>query len=370
MELIEIINILQQEYPNKVIVDLSEYESEEHQTYKYLFEQLSQKYAEKLNEVGMLATDQQNYEKEIAELSQKNASLAAQMESVNQSTINSLGVIKEYVNLGIVVSDIMIRPVESNQTDLHPETFKKSISELPGIYEGKRPSWFSPLQYELSKQNVKKKNVNRTMPILKNKLLFWKTESGKNIDQIATDYEQNRKKNILELLESNCSNEEKYLKYFLLTPGLDKEFVKTLQGASELNLNANLIIALLEQPCDKFNREIIELYISEIHKGTEYNLKQELAEELVRGEWYITASINGVSKKMQLVPIDEIEEIKIRLEKISKCIGSWAADGEVCANLAQTSPDIFQNDLTLSDNVPESEDAPLIEFDDSMLEQY
>ena len=109
MELIEIINILQQEYPNKVIVDLSEYESEEHQTYKYLFEQLSQKYAEKLNEVGMLATDQQNYEKEIAELSQKNASLAAQMESVNQSTINSLGVIKEYVNLGIVVSDIMIR---------------------------------------------------------------------------------------------------------------------------------------------------------------------------------------------------------------------------------------------------------------------
>lgn len=34
MELIEIINILQQEYPNKVIVDLSEYESEEHQTYK------------------------------------------------------------------------------------------------------------------------------------------------------------------------------------------------------------------------------------------------------------------------------------------------------------------------------------------------
>lgn len=217
MELIEIINILQQEYPNKVIVDLSEYESEEHQTYKYLFEQLSQKYAEKLNEVGMLATDQQNYEKEIAELSQKNASLAAQMESVNQSTINSLGVIKEYVNLGIVVSDIMIRPVESNQTDLHPETFKKSISELPGIYEGKRPSWFSPLQHELSKQNVKKKNVNRTMPILKNKLLFWKTESGKNIDQIATDYEQNRKKNILELLESNCSNEEKYLKYFLLT---------------------------------------------------------------------------------------------------------------------------------------------------------
>mgnify|MGYP000494173159 CR=1 FL=1 len=125
MELIEIINILQQEYPNKVIVDLSEYESEEHQTYKYLFEQLSQKYAEKLNEVGILATDQNN-EKEIAELSQKNASLAAQMESVNQSTINSLGVIKEYVNLGIVVSDIMIRPVESNQTDLHPETFKKS----------------------------------------------------------------------------------------------------------------------------------------------------------------------------------------------------------------------------------------------------
>lgn len=44
MELTEITNILQQEYPDKVIVDLSEYESKEHQTYKYLFEQLSQKY--------------------------------------------------------------------------------------------------------------------------------------------------------------------------------------------------------------------------------------------------------------------------------------------------------------------------------------
>lgn len=48
MELIEIINILQQEYPNKVIVDLSEYESEEHQTYKYLFEQLSQNYSNQI----------------------------------------------------------------------------------------------------------------------------------------------------------------------------------------------------------------------------------------------------------------------------------------------------------------------------------
>lgn len=102
MELIEIINILQQEYPNKVIVDLSEYESEEHQTYKYLFEQLSQKYAEKLNEVGMLATDQQNYEKEIAELSQKNASLA-ELSCVNYSQLTKVFNNKAHIGLSSVI---------------------------------------------------------------------------------------------------------------------------------------------------------------------------------------------------------------------------------------------------------------------------
>ena len=49
--------------------------------------------------------------------------------------------------------------------------------------------------------------------------------------------------------------------------GLDKEYLKTLQGAAQINIDANLVIALLEQPNDSFNREIIELYVSEIHIG-------------------------------------------------------------------------------------------------------
>ena len=373
MELTEIANMLQLECPEKVIVDLNEYESEEHQTYKYLYEQLSQKYSEKMNELGMLVSERQSFEKENAELTHQVEILKTQIDSMNRSTVNSLEVIKQYVQQGIIVSNIKAHPIEKEQSDLNPETFYSNISEVPGVYGGTRPSWFTSLQNELSKENIKKKNVNNTITTLKDKLYFWKKEKTKDVNQAALDYERYRYSNVLELVQSDCSNEEKYLKYFLLTPGIDKEFLKTLQGASELNLNANLIIALLEQPGDQFNREVIELYISEVHKGTEYNLKQELAEELVNGTWYITTLINGVSTKMQLVPINEIEEIKNRLDEISKCINAFAANGEACAKLAQTSPDIFQNDncANLAQNdIPENRNSSLIEFDDSMLDQY
>ena len=151
---------------------------------------------------------------------------------------------------------------------------------------------------------------------------------------------------------------------------MDKEYLKTLQGASKSNIDANLIIALLEQPDCSFNREIIELYVSELQKGTEYNLKQELAEELIRGEWNIYAKVDGKESLFQLVPIDELNSVKELLNKISDFL-DLPTNGEVCANLAQTSSDTFETDI-----VPEymsSEDEFLssvkIDFDDSMLEK-
>ena len=107
-----------------------------------------------------------------------------------------------------------------------------------------------------------------------------------------------------------------------------------------------------------------------MQKGTEYNLKQELAEELIRGEWNIYAKVDGKENLFQLVPIDELNSVKELLNKISDFL-DLPTNGEVFGNFGQTSPDTFETDI-----VPEymsSEDEFLssvkIDFDDSMLEK-
>lgn len=367
MELSEIIEVLQREYPEKVVVDLTEYENEDHQTYKFLYEQLNVTHTQKMNEFGLVITDLQQFTKENAELEEQNRTLKEQLDKMNSSVWHLLDQFKNQVNREIVVSDI--------KTDRKPErrinvdSFVQTISTVPGIYGGKRPSWYTPLKRQLSRENMKQKNVSNTMEILKNKLLFWKNMKTRLPEKAAAEYDNKRRDNILKLLQEECSNEEKYLKYFLLTPGLDREYLKTLQGAAQINVDANLVIALLEQPNDSYNRDIIELYVSEIHKGTEYDLKQELAEELIRGEWSVKAKVNGKETVFQLVPIDELNAVKEMLCKISNYIDT-ESNGEVCAKLAQTSPDIHETDPVPENMFPEEEfpESIKIEFDDSMLD--
>lgn len=367
MELSEIIEVLQREYPEKVVVDLTEYENEDHQTYKFLYEQLNVTHTQKMNEFGLVITDMQQFTKENAKLEEQNRTLKEQLDKMNSSVWHLLDQFKNQVNREIVVSDI--------KTDRKPErrinvdSFVQTISTVPGIYGGKRPSWYTPLKRQLSRENMKQKNVSNTMEILKNKLLFWKNMKTRLPEKAAAEYDNKRRDNILKLLQEECSNEEKYLKYFLLTPGLDREYLKTLQGAAQINVDANLVIALLEQPNDSYNRDIIELYVSEIHKGTEYDLKQELAEELIRGEWSVKAKVNGKETVFQLVPIDELNAVKEMLCKISNYIDT-ESNGEVCAKLAQTSPDIHETDPVPENMFPEEEfpESIKIEFDDSMLD--
>lgn len=367
MELSEIIEMLQQEYPEKIVVDLTEYENEDHQTYKFLYEQLDVTHTQKMNEFGLVISDMQQFTKENAELEEQNRTLKEQLDKMNSSVWQLLDQFKNQVNREIVVSDVTTSRKFEQKIDA--KSFMQTISTTPGIYGGKRPSWYTPLKRQLSRENMKQKNVSNTIGTLKNKLLFWKNMKTQSPDKAATEYDNKRRDNILKLLQEECSNEEKYLKYFLLTPGLDREYLKTLQGAAQINVDANLVIALLEQPNDSYNREIIELYVSEIHKGTEYDLKQELAEELIRGEWCINAKVEGKETVFQLVPIDELNAVKEILCKISDYIDS-EANGEVCANLAQTSPNTNKTDFVPENMFPEEEfpESVKIEFDDSMLD--
>ncbi|MBD5556874.1 MAG: hypothetical protein HDQ95_16415 [Roseburia sp.] len=370
-----VLETIQTVFPDKTLVDIDEYEDKDHQTYKYLYETSHEKVNLLSEELFDIRYQLEDRERELAELNDELTVQKSVNEKLNNTTMSIMEFVKKFTEQEIVVSCVKAVDRDGNEivakSDGSPSLIN-NVSDRPGIYESKRPSWFTPLKNELNKENAAKKSARNTKHILLEKLLFWKNgyeqlKSGKaSAKELADQFDLNRKNQIIELLRTEASNEEKYLKYILLTPGISRDYLKTLIGASEIGLNANVIIELLEQPIELFNKEVIEFYVSEAHKGTEYNLKKELAEELVRGDWYVSADINGKSQKFQLVPFELLEDLKDKLNNICMIL-SDLADATVCANLAQTVANSHEDEETISDFIPDTEES-LIEFDDSMLD--
>lgn len=364
-------DIIKTTYPDKVLVEIAEIENEDHQSYKFLYESLLEKSAQQTEEIYTLQFKNQDLEREIAEQSKELEMQKSINEKLNSTTSTIMDFVKKFTEQEIVVSDA--RPIDSNDEEIKTAddkkvSLKESISLQPGVYGFRRPSFFTPLSRELSKQNVAKKSADDTKDILTDRLHFFKflkRKSQNTIPEKLDQIDQHRRQKIFELLSGDYTNEEKYLRYFLLTPGLPKDYMNTLTGAAELGLDANVIIELLEQPRESFNMEIIETYVSETHKGTEFNLKKELADELLRGEWYISADFNGKREKFQLAPLNLIKELKDKLDSICRILENMA-DDEACANLAQASSDNFK-DETISDYPSEEELSSIIEFDESLL---
>lgn len=369
--LASIMDIIKTTYPDKVLVEIAEIENEDHQSYKFLYESLLEKSAQQTEEIYTLQFKNQDLEREIAEQSKELEMQKSINEKLNSTTSTIMDFVKKFTEQEIVVSDA--RPIDSNDEEIKTAddkkvSLKESISLQPGVYGFRRPSFFTPLSRELSKQNVAKKSADDTKDILTDRLHFFKflkRKSQNTIPEKLDQIDQHRRQKIFELLSGDYTNEEKYLRYFLLTPGLPKDYMNTLTGAAELGLDANVIIELLEQPRESFNMEIIETYVSETHKGTEFNLKKELADELLRGEWYISADFNGKREKFQLAPLNLIKELKDKLDSICRILENMV-DDEACANLAQTSSDDFK-DETIPDYPSEEELSSIIEFDEPLL---
>ena len=374
-DLNSIVEIVHSSFPSKTLVDISDYEDEKHQTYKYLYENQCERIITQTEELYSLQIHIQNLERENSELQSKLEIQKSVNDKLKNMRVNIMEFAEKFKEQEIVVTNIKALDKELNEIVMDSDkrvSLANSISDRPGIYGDKRPSWFTPLQRELNKENAARRVANNTKQVLAERLYSLKEIlrklSKKDCDTstMAMEFDQKRKMQIVNILESESSNYEKYIKYFLITPGLDKDFINTLNGAAEIGLDANVIIELLEQPEESFNKEIIEYYVSETHKGKEYNLKKELAEELVRGEWFVIADINGVAQKFQMVPIELLNDIKTKLDNMCNILTNMANE-EVCANLAQTSSDIHQNVNDFYDESLEIE-SPLICFDDSMIE--
>ncbi|MBQ6133024.1 MAG: hypothetical protein IJI65_02615 [Lachnospiraceae bacterium] len=374
----EFVEYVSLNFPDYCMVKISDYESPDKQTYKSLYEKKSSELRQYEEDLYNANSTIQQLEKDCSELNIKLKKEKSINSDLSKESENFIDFIHKYLSQDVYVSDVKAFNSDGTKTEssnvnlLDPE----NLPDEPGVYDFKRPCWFSPLQNELNKENVMKKNIHNTKKFFVSRLsLLKKISSSEALKRISDEVDFDRKKNIVKILLSPGSNYEKYLKYTLCTPGLSKEFRDILFNAADLGLDANIVIELLEQPKESFNKEIIENFVSEVHKGTEYNLKQELAEELARGEWYVTAAVSGQEQKFQLVPIEEIKDIKDKLESLSN-IFSQGKEPEKSGSgnpvVPSESPEQEIQDENLfpfiyeeENQIPES--SSMINFNDSMI---
>lgn len=352
MELSEIEEALKETSPEKIIVDIDDYELDK-QAYRFLYENLKNSYDELLNEYNSLQVDKQNLDRDIADASATIDRQNIEISKLKENFFSDMEYLKEYICKDVYVADINASNVSNDNFDKNVEkvitpssdALKETISMMPGVLSGKRPSFFMTLNSNtsnvLTKEAVQAKNVKNTFSWLKERFNFQKNLNNKKIsdDKAADEYDTARFNNIKELLASKCSNQEKYIKYILLSQGFDNDILDMLDKASKLNLNANLVISLLEQKKEYFNKEIIRLYISQVYDSTEYNLKQELAKELIEGQWVIFANMNGKKELFQLVPINELRMFDNKLTAVLNQLN----ENSVCADSAQTVSQIDSN---------------------------
>lgn len=365
-------------FPDHALVKISDYESSDKETYKFLYEKKCSELKECQEELFMARSDIQHLERDYADLSASLKNEKNINKNLNTESKTFIDFINQYLRKDVCVSDVTAYNSDGNKIEstAYHISDPDLLSDKPGVYGFKRPSWFSPLQKELSRKNITEKNLEHTKGFLLSRLLFMKKIlSSDALKKAADEVDSERKRNIAKILLGPGSNEEKYLKYILSTPGISKEFRNILFTAADLGLDANVVIELLEQPEESFNKEIIEAFISELHKGTEYNLKQELADELVRGDWYISASVNGSNQKLQLVPIDEIRDIENKLETISKSLSHKDNSEKTGSDESAIVPDLTGQEIHDEERFPfiyedeneMPESSGMVNFDDSMI---
>lgn len=317
-------NLIYSYMPDMVLAHLEDFQNEQRQSYKSCCDSLR--------------SENENLNHEVDDLKSKMSVLEMQYEKFKSLNENFFGTAKEIVegiranaDCEMIVQDIKCYDCNGNliatESDKMRHYSEDDFSVAPAVYENHRPSWFSPLLKEFNQKNVAAKTADHTKKTFFDQILFWKKIAKLNepdeTKAKVIDFE--RRKKITALLNSNLSNEEKYVKYMLLTPGISKDFLKTLTGAEELGLDANVIITYLEQPSADFNKEVFEAYVSQVHKGTDFNLKKEFANDLIRGDWYVTSSIRGKEQKWKFVPEEELEELRIKIESVTAILTDMQA---------------------------------------------
>ena len=129
-------------------------------------------------------------------------------------------------------------------------------------------------------------------------------------DQKDDEVHSNRARAIEELLQSPISNQAKLSLYAGMHEYHGTELEDLLNFAGDKGLDAEYVIRLLERPAAYNNYENVRGYLRQACKASEAKMKRTAAMELIAGEWYVMAMYNGKPCKFQMVPVDEILELR------------------------------------------------------------
>lgn len=127
------------------------------------------------------------------------------------------------------------------------------------------------------------------------------------------DIKRNRARAIEDLLNSPISNQAKLALYAGMHEYHGTELEDLLNFAGDKGLEAEYVIRLLERPGDYNNFENVRGFLRQACKSSEAKMKRIAAMELIAGEWYVMAMYNGKPCKFQMVPVDELLELRTAL---------------------------------------------------------
>ena len=318
----EIKKRLVEENPEYILVKESDYMNLDKRTYKSLYEENAERAMNAAAESQQIGQENQRLTGELQRYEEENNRLRKELENINKKELGDL----EHL-LSLLYPEKIAARVEATDLDgdkIEAPNEKKTVKRedltiKPGIYNFEKPSSVVLKNLkEFNSKNLTKKEAKRTKSCLKETYVFLKSLTSNKPEEMAKTFDENRLERIIELCNNNkYSNDERYVRYMLLSPGIDNSFINMLNKASELGLDARIVISLLEQPIDTFNKEMISIYVSSVFKGNEYNLKQELAEELVKGNWYVTVKDKEDNPiKYTLLPIDVLNTIYDRINSL------------------------------------------------------
>ena len=134
-----------------------------------------------------------------------------------------------------------------------------------------------------------------------------KTERQRERDKIL----HNRFISLNKIMESGrLTNQEKLMMYAMNSEYHNTHIERLLNYAGAHCINADYLIYILEDPdvCTTYENTVA--FLEQFADASEFRMKLNLARELIEGKWYITADYNGRKTKFQLVPIEEINELR------------------------------------------------------------
>ena len=112
------------------------------------------------------------------------------------------------------------------------------------------------------------------------------------------------------LADTHYTNQQKLALYAAFSEYRHTDFEKLLNFAGDSNINANLLIQWVESLGDDLDFVQIKNALRQFAKPTEYQMKHELARELLLGHWQVEFLYKGVPSRFRLVSEEDLEMVR------------------------------------------------------------